>query len=707
METRRPYAETGTTTEATSSDSVSAAARDWATVVAGHAETCTSPTELIERLSDDVSEAFASELFAATHRDWPEPRLLARNGQIIDRFAPSTLRTLLETATQSPSAVTLPTSDGKSETRALQIQLLDGGDLKDEGSGAPPARRSSSMLVVYPEHTSPSPVEQIRDLKSLGELAKYCRQALVELERSSKKQESERSVTFTQPHPVSHQALRYLHQDLDLQATAFRAANELRRIAGVDRAAVLLNRRGRFSIQAISGVAVIDRRANAVRAAEQLVRAAVVLGRTVEFPSAEPLPPQISEPLDAYLDVSGVTSMVVVPLFESHKNSPHRDPDSQTAEGSAASAFLEDFVGDREPHAIVLLEQFSGEFDRKQSAQTFEACADVSVALANARQHDRIFGLRTLQLLGDWFGGRRLPYTLLACLVMAVLFVLSMLIKIDHKVIASGVAEPVERRSVFARVDGVVQEILVEDGYDVQKGDPLIRLENADLETSAEDLTGKIQTSTRRLTSIESLLLDPGTDAKQAGRLAIEKRQLESEIKSLRSQLELVQAERKHLIVRAPISGTIEGWQLKRKLGDRPVSRGNELLVVSDTDGEWRLKLEIPDQDAAEVLRYYRDDQSLPVRFAAASHPDVTYSANLQWIASTARRRSDGMNVIDAIASIRLEPGSKRFEAFAISETRTGVEATAKIVCGKRSVLSSWFGDVADFVNRNVLFYVR
>ncbi|MEM0926750.1 MAG: alkaline protease, partial [Planctomycetota bacterium] len=93
--------------------------------------------------------------------------------------------------------------------------------------------------------------------------------------------------------------------------------------------------------------------------------------------------------------------------------------------------------------------------------------------------------------------------------------------------------------------------------------------------------------------------------------------------------------------------------------------------------------------------------------FAAASHPEMTFSARLDWIASAARRRADGASVVDAFATIDETAISDSLRSFIAEETRSGVEATAKIICGRRSVLSSWFGDVADFCHRNVFFYLK
>ncbi len=189
--------------------------------------------------------------------------------------------------------------------------------------------------------------------------------------------------------------------------------------------------------------------------------------------------------------------------------------------------------------------------------------------------------------------------------------------------------------------------------------------------------------------------------------MAIEQRQLQSELSGLQSQLKLVKDQIAELDIRSPINGVVAAWQLKRKLADRPVSRGNHLMAVIEEDGPWQLRLEIPDADAAEVLEVMKSGSDVTVEFAAASRPRSTYHAKLGSVATAARRNAAGSNVIDALATIVPGDESISEQAFGRNQARVGVETTAKITCGQRSLLGSWFGDVADFVNRNILFYIR
>ena len=674
----------------------------WANITA-LAATSTTPSQFLKAVAVELSQRFPVKLVAMSHSDWQSPLLLSSNADDAEPFSATLLSRLFDATTQSPTTCHIPRGDMTgmvdNRERGLCVRLLDAPDV-------------CGIVMVYHDGAVPDAVGQIKHLRQLSDLANQCRAAL------SGYGVAGRSANGLNPTMRSgtDQALRHFHRDLDVKATCFRIANETRRLMAVERVSVLVERRGKLTVQAVSGVAVVDRRSNSVKAAECLAARAAVLGCPVVLPNAETQPPQIATALDEYLDQSDVTSVAVLPLFEqkSKRDDAELDvsiesPTDRTHEPTTAA------IG------LILLESFSRELEQATLQQATEVTAAATSAIQNAREHQRIFALPLMKLLGDWFGGRKLKYSILLLVVSCGILVASTVVKVDHRIIASGFAEPVAQRHVFARNNGVVTEILVIDGQTVKAGQPLLRLENADLETRVESVTGEIQTSTKRLASIGSMLLDPGTDSKQASRLAIEKRQLESELESLKSELELVRSQISHLEIVAPMEGVVAAWQLNQKLADRPIARGDVLMTIVQDTGPWQLKLEIADEDSAEIIREFNQNGSLDVEFAAASNPSETFQAVLNSLSTVTRKTATGDNVLDAVATIDMpldanshgvgqaelakQAGTNR--RWFHREMRSGIETTAKIRCGRRSALSSWFGDVADFVHRNLLFYLR
>ncbi len=668
-------------------------------VVADLADASCSQTDFLIRLADLLSEQFAAAAIAACHPSWPAPMLWSYDEALAKQLEPAPLARLLESSHRSPTASDIPlqaAQGSSSRTRSLHVRLDEDG------------QRCAVAMVYLPQAIADA-ATQVRDLKRLSEVAVRSRSVLAKLPPTEC---DARSVLINKEHDPPNPAmfergLRRFHANLDLKETAYRIANETRRILNVDRVSLLVARRQGWITEAISGTLVVDRRSNAVAAAEVFAGRVAILGRPIRLPQKDPLPPQIADALDHYLDATDVACVVAMPLFPPPPATAGLE--SEPSPPQAISLTEANDIDD-DPFAILLLEQFSEHNAAGVDSRTIDVGNAAAIAMANSLEHHRIFGVRALKVLGDWFGGRKLPHTTIALLSAVGLLLASAWIEIEHHVVATGTAEPIRQQHVFARTDGVVKEIFVSDGDRVSAGDRLLRLENTDLETRAENLSGQIQTATRRLTSIRSILLDPAADANQAGRLAIESRQLESELAGYRRQLDFVREQLSQLELRSPIDGTVAGWQLQRKLFDRPVSRGNQLLTIVDNRGPWQLRLEISDKDTAEVIGALENRSSLPVEFAAASRPEAAFAAELASIGTTARRNAKGINVVDALATVRPAAGHgapRKLQDFETREARVGVEATAKIACGKRSILSSWFGDVADFFHRNVWFHVR
>ncbi|TWU05708.1 efflux RND transporter periplasmic adaptor subunit [Stieleria varia] len=656
------------------------------------ADQASDRSEFLKLLATELSESFAVELVAVASHEWTAPMMLVSDPAVAQRINQNAIGGLLRSATQLPIACDVPCRNGDNHARGLRVEI----------TGTP---EQSALLLLYDAEERPTATRQVQDLKRLSEYANSSRDVLADLPAgrsattaASKSQAPNDNAATSLGHRHS---LQWFHRDLDLNATAYRIANETRRLIGCDRVSVLFRTGRRYRVRAVSGVSVVDRRSNSVTALESLAVRSAVMERPLIMPGVDPLPPQIQQPLDEYLDETGVLSTIMLPL---HRPSDANDTDSPDSAG-------EDFGHhDQEILALVFLEYFSGEAPTAITPAMRTINREATFAIRNSMEHHKVFGLRLWKLLGTLLAGKRMAFAVLASLLLMTALIASLVIQIEHEVIASGTLVPASQRQVFAQVDGIVKEIFVADGDVVSVGDRLFRLENADLETRAENLAGEIQTATRRLASVQSLRLSMAADPNQSNRLAIEERQLASELSNLNAQQELVRQQQEQLIVRSPIDGTIAGWQLERQLSDRPVSRGNLLVSVVDHNGPWSLRLKVPDQDAGPVLESFRESASLNVRFAVATQPDSTYAARLETISTAARMADDGENVVDATAAV-IETDDESIDyaqaSFSADGARVGADVTAKIACGKRTVLRSWFGDVFDFVNRNVLFYFR
>lgn len=676
-------------------------------------------SEFLKLLASELVANFQTGIVAINTSDWANPMMLVVDDRLSQQIERSAIIDLLETASRSPIACSIARLGDESPTRGLRVELTS-------------SPNRAALLLVYPHDEMPAGIEQIQDLKRLGDYANGTRKLIdtlptvvstgnapnntdalnSDMSGASASAASSLMTSGVSQSNVAGQltlsdqrSLRSFHSDLDLSATGYRIASESRRMLQCDRVTVLIPRKGRFKVVAVSGVAVVDRRSNSVRAIEKLTQAAVVLSRPLVVPSADPLPPQIQLPLDHYLDESDVMSSVILPL---HGKPRKGDQDNDSEQPIDVDPFGSegDIVG------VIVLEYFSGKSPNGIGAAMTTVASEATLALANSTEHRNVFGLSLWKAVGTGLSKTKAPIAGALGLIAAGLITAAAIIQVDHHVIATGKIEPTSRREVFASADGVVKQLHVIDGQSVNKGDPLLTLENADLESQAESLAGEIQTATGRLAAMSAVRLSEGgidqsSTRSSSSRLAMEERQLKSELTNLRQQQTIIRSQMKTLSVNAPISGKVVGWQMERRLLDRPVGRGNVLISIVDDSGPWSLKLNIPDDDAGPVIRSRKTSDVTEIEFAVATLPSSTFRAELQSISTAARMDGRGGHVIDAQANVTIDSDSTEsdFDTFDPSMMRSGADITAKIKCGQRSILRSWFGDVFDFVHRNVLFY--
>ncbi|MGI9178037.1 MAG: hypothetical protein ACR2IT_09300, partial [Pirellulales bacterium] len=358
---------------------------------------------------------------------------------------------------------------------------------------------------------------------------------------------------------------RAVHESLDPIATAFVLANEARRIIGCDRVSVLVKRGRSLRLEAVSGQESVERRASAVQAIEALARVVARAGDPLWHPDAEAeVLPQIEEELENYIDESHATALAIIPLKKPRPTAvvkPGGVDAVAVAKAEAAPADRSDPIG------AVVAEWFSSAgFDGGKRSRVELVAEHGQVALANSLAHTGLPLYPLLNFLGKsrvLTTARNLPKTITAALGAAAAVTALALVPAELRLEGKGTLEPVNRREVFAQIDGVVEKIEpgVEGGGEVRAGQLLATLRNRDLEVAIADVLGKKASSEEQLVSTRrSLLEDSKISADEKLRLAGRRAQLEREVESLETQLVLYAEKKKDLEVRSPIDGVIVTW---------------------------------------------------------------------------------------------------------------------------------------------------
>mgnify|MGYP003667533081 CR=1 FL=1 len=706
------------------------------------AQRCSDRNEFIRQLAQHLQSEFAVGIVAIVALDHEHPMMLVADEKLGSHIDRGSIRQNLQLATATPTASEVALLDssgsrdslgprGSSSDETFAFADSSGTDISLSVRGFRVELMSAphrlAVLLVHRISHRPTAAEQLETLRRLNAYVQSVDQfdlngntwqrsaadtafgTAATAPSKSSAAESGALPNTTSSLAASQRdggetlsqraALLQLHRSLSIHRTAYAIANETRRMIGCDRVIVLTRRGKKFRVQAVSGVAVVDKRSNSTRSIERLVQHAIVLPGPVMLPDSEMLPPQIQDPLDEYLDQCGTTSAALLPL---------RIADDQTADVSSDDLIDDPFPNRGEIVGVLLAEYFSGEGPDKITATMQRVVGDSAVALHNAIQHESIFALTLWKSIGRIKRSGQWVWIATAIASLLLLAIASVLIQVDHYVIATGSLEPTQRRQVFAAVDGVVKTLHVVDGESVTAAMPLLELENAELQRNSETIAGQIQTTLQRLASIKAVRLSGDAQQNPSDRMAVEQQQLETELANLRAQQAIIESQQADLIVKSPIQGTVVGWQLEQRLARRPVSRGNLLLSVVDETGPWELKLQIPDRDAGVMLESFEQTPSLPVTFVVATQPDRSYAASLHRIATAARIDERQQAVIDTTARVQRSHGHQSAtDVFDPLDVRIGADVTARVYCGHRSLLRSWFSDVFDFVNRKVLFYFR
>jgi multidrug efflux pump subunit AcrA (membrane-fusion protein) len=503
-----------------------------------------------------------------------------------------------------------------------------------------------------------------------------------------------------------------VHRSLDVNETAYTVVNDGRALTECDRLTLLACGEERCRTLAVSGAVTWDSRSDIVSRLGQLASVVAALRTPLVFPAidrhvvgsgktpreaaqddvsrsganaggssadrprampSDALPPEIRDPLLAYLDTSGAKSLAVVPLIA---------PSTSSADLPAA------------PAGVLVAEQFIAEIDSPTYERLALVAEHVAPALENARRYHRA---PWLALIGEqrWqkmTGGRsRLRLWLYAA---AAVFALAWIIPAPYEIEARGELQPRVRSEIFATDDAIVEELKVDHGDRVEAGQVLAILRNPQLDLEQKRVTGELQTTNERLAAVQAARVELAVEAAGrpagAARLSGEEAGLRSLLTSLERQAKLLDEQQAALTVRSPISGRVLTWDLPQLLQSRPVQRGQVLLTVADPEGAWVVELHVPEKRVGALIRAQQGGEPrLPVTFILATDSGRKHYAAIDKVAASVEPvQGNEPSVLVTVAVKRDE----------LTDPRPGAGVTGHVSCGWRPLAYVWLHDLIDAV---------
>ena len=479
------------------------------------------------------------------------------------------------------------------------------------------------------------------------------------------------------------QFTRLVHKGLDPRDTAYTIANEGRRLIECDRVSVGICHGRKCKIEAISGQDTFDKRSNTVSLLTRLTRAVVASGEAMWYTGdTSMMAPQVEEAVQEYIDECHSKAVAVVPLKEPH------DKTDPLARPRVVGALVIEQIEDSRP--------------REGLQQRIEVVSEhSSLALTNVLEHNDLFLMPVWRAIGKsrWLvEARQLPWTVTACVALAVVTLFLCFWPANFEITARGTLQPAVRRLVFADVSGEVVEVNAKYGMMVTKdGDPLVKMKNSDLDVQIAEALGRLLTAEEEIASLSEQLFST-TDRGQEAELRGQRRAMSEERKSADATYKLLKLKQEKLTVRSPIDGQINTWHVHDLLIHRPVKIGDVLMTVVEPRGDWELELQMP-ENRMGFINDARAEQGpdLKVEYITATNPGATHLGTIKRIHRSAEVRGEAGNTV--LIQVAIDKND-------VPDRLPGSDVTAQVYCGRASIGYVWFHDLVSFVQSKILFRI-
>jgi multidrug efflux pump subunit AcrA (membrane-fusion protein) len=517
-----------------------------------------------------------------------------------------------------------------------------------------------------------------------------------------------------------------VHERLDSRTTAFTIANEGRRLIGCDRVTVVLKHGPKYVVEAISGQDTFDKRSNVVRMLRDLSAVVVKSGEDLWYAGdTNNLSPQVEKAVNDYVDESHTKQIAVLPLREADplSDDPNRP---KRHENMLGAIVIEQLVDSRPPDGLMQ----RVDVVRRHS----------STALTNAQSHEHLFLLPLWRTIGKsrfLVASRNLPKTVIASIAIVAAIAAMWLVPWDFTVTSEGRLLPEERQYVFAAQDGIVFDVLVDDGDAVTAGQIVARQRNRVLEGQITELDGQISNNEAQLNSIDIRYRQarsrPESRDADLIELSSESSRLRKEAESLKNQLKILKEEEANLEITSPIDGKVVTWKVRDLIQNRPVRTGARLMEIADATKDWELEIDVPEAKLGHVVHYMRQlreqdaDAPLEVTFMLASNPGTELHGRVTHVDSSAEIKGESGNTVrmdvafnqdeilwmmpgateQTVAALKADPAAA---AKAIDELKlnlkVGADIKAKIHCGRKPIGYVWFHELWEFIQSRILFRI-
>ncbi len=459
-----------------------------------------------------------------------------------------------------------------------------------------------------------------------------------------------------------------VHSTLDLRQVANHIANDGRLLLNCERVSIYLIARNRANLLAVSSVSKIEDRSELMKRQKVLVSGAAKYGQPIgsdRLPSQSALADAISE----YQSRSGFPFLFGMPLE----------------------------IADRQ--IGFLLAEGRDDLNRIEFARGCQAVVpSAAIGLGNARRFEAV-------PLHHFFGAvggvaDRVHFSRFASFLatVALLIAFLFLFQTDFKIRISGQLRPVIERTIYAPQEGIVDEVFIWHGKEVEQGDLVVKLRSPELDLELSRNQGETLRLEQLLDAKNIALNQASSDSTAPpaliGQLSSEISDVEYQLKTLADEKEFLETKRGQLQVASPINGTVITWQADEQLMNKPMRWGDAMISIALENGDWELSFRVPERRMGYLLAARRQGAGTDLDFFFESRPQAKFQAVISSIAKSTELDRE-LGPITIVACVAPDGDYVR---------RHGARVIADVDCGKASIGYVWTHELIDSVRRRFVW---